>query len=90
MAPAATVHSERPIDREERQGLVSSFFFSFLFLLCCLNPPLPCALAVIRLLRGGWSKETATGWSLGFSFSFAAVDGWFLTILIVLRLACYS
>lgn len=35
MAPAATVHSERPIDREERQGLVSFFFFSFLFLSCC-------------------------------------------------------
>lgn len=53
MAPATAVHPERPIDREERQGLVSFyflfFFFSFFLLLCCLVP----FLTVIRLLRGG-------------------------------------
>ena len=70
MAPAATVHSERPIDREERQGLVSSFFFSFLFLLCCLNPPLPCALAVIRLLRGGGQKRPRLAGAWAFLFLF--------------------
>ena len=51
MAPATAVHPERPIDREERQGLVSSIFFFFLFLCRCgVGGPF---LAVIRLLRGG-------------------------------------
>lgn len=38
MAPAAAALSERAIDHEERQGLVSSFF-SFFFLYCSVRHP---------------------------------------------------
>lgn len=67
MAPAAAALSERAIDHEERQGLVSSFFSFFFFVLFC--PPSR------RELRRQGEEETRgglemdSGISVLFSFS---------------------
>lgn len=79
MAPAATVHSERPIDREERQGLVSSFFFSFLFLSCCgvLTPLCP-VLLLSSASSAGLVKRDRDWLELGLFFFFFSC-GWMVS-----------
>lgn len=78
MTPASAVHPERPIDREERQGLVSSFFSSPV-----LPAPLPlCSctgVSVIRLLRVGVVERDRVwlGGFFSFLFFFKAVDDGF-------------